>query len=305
MPIVSSYVKKNYQIFMENKFVLKKLENGEYTVYSVSDGETFHPKIGPVQEARQLYLNQLNIRDRIKQYDKEFVIWDVGLGAAANPLIILENISDLTATVAIYSFDKTTEPLWFALKNTDQLTYLKGWEETLKSLINHGQITFMKNNLNVKWKYIEGDFPTLIERELNNPGMIPAANAILYDAFSPSSNPEMWTLKHFKNIHSILARTDVPCSLATYSRSTLVRVTLLMAGFYVGTGAPIGEKEETTIAANKEWLISRPLNRRWLMRAKHSTSAEPLEKPEYIQKPMSKFTLEALLSHPQFSHLPI
>lgn len=289
---------------MENKFALKKLENGEYTVYSVSDGETFHPKIGPVQEARLLYLDQLKIRERIKANAEEFIIWDVGLGAAANPIIILEDTADLHASVAIISFDKTTEPLRFALKHTDRLTYLHGWEKILESLVEQGEIAFKKNNLNVRWKYIEGDFPTLIEQAVDA-CKIPSPHAILYDAFSPSSNPEMWTLKHFKNIFSIISASDRPCSLATYSRSTLVRVTLLTAGFYVGAGTPIGEKEETTIAANKDWLIARPLDRRWLMRAKHSTSAEPLEKPEYMQKPMSKSTFENLLSHPQFSHLPI
>lgn len=290
---------------METEFLLKQLENGEYTIYSARDGETFHPKIGPAQEARQLYLNQLDIRKRVKSSADEFVIWDVGLGAAANPVIILENICDLQAAVTIYSFDKTTAPLCFALKHTDRLTYLKGWENILKNLINNREISFRKNNLSVKWFYIEGDFPTIVENAAKNLLTIAAPQAILYDAFSPASNPEMWTLKHFSNIYAVVSSSGKPCSLATYSRSTLVRVTLLMAGFFVGTGSPIGEKEETTIAANREFLITGLLDKRWLARAKHSTSAEPLQNPEYVQKPMSKQTYDTLLSHPQFSKYPI
>ena len=80
----------------------------------------------------------------------------------------------------------------------------------------------------------------------------------------------------------------------------MLRVTLLLAGFYVGKGHATGEKEETTIAANRPELIREPLDQTWLMRAKRSRSAEPLHSPEYIQRPLSDETWERLRSHPQF-----
>jgi hypothetical protein len=42
-------------------------------------------------------------------------------------------------------------------------------------------------------------------------------------------------------------------------------VTLLLAGFYVGIGASVGEKAETTVASNSLELIERPLGRDWLL----------------------------------------
>ena len=81
----------------------------------------------------------------------------------------------------------------------------------------------------------------------------------------------------------------------------MLRVTLLLAGFFVGLGHATGEKEQTTIAANSPDLIAEPLDRRWLQRAQRSTSAEPLWEPLYRQARLSSATWEKLQQHPQFS----
>jgi hypothetical protein len=89
--------------------------------------------------------------------------------------------------------------------------------------------------------------------------------------------------------------------MPTYSRSTMLRVTLLLAGFYVGIGRATGEKEETTIAANTLELIDEPLPSGWLRRARNSKSAEPLWEPVYRQARLSPETWEKLRRHPQFA----
>ena len=95
--------------------------------------------------------------------------------------------------------------------------------------------------------------------------------------------------------------TNRPCALPTYSRSTLLRVTLLIAGFFVGVGHATGEKEETTVAANTMSLVAEPLDRRWLERVRRSSSAEPLWEPVYRQAPLSPETWQKLREHPQLS----
>ena len=88
--------------------------------------------------------------------------------------------------------------------------------------------------------------------------------------------------------------------MPTYSRSTMLRVTLLLAGFFVGVGRATGEKEETTIAANVPELLDEPLPSAWLQRVRESRSAEPLREPVYRQAPLSPASWEKLLQHPQF-----
>jgi hypothetical protein len=109
----------------------------------------------------------------------------------------------------------------------------------------------------------------------------------------------MWTLSLFTNLFRALD-PQRPCNLTTYSRSTMFRVTLLLAGFYLGRGVATGVKEETTVAANTLELIDAPLDRQWLERAGRSGSAEPLCEPVYSQSRLSAESWERLNRHPQF-----
>jgi len=109
----------------------------------------------------------------------------------------------------------------------------------------------------------------------------------------------MWTLPVFENFFRALDPAQ-PCALTTYSRSTVLRTTLLLAGFFVGVGHATGLKEETTMAANTPDLIAEPLGQRWLERALRSDSAEPLREPVYSRTPLKPMTVEKLRRHPQF-----
>jgi tRNA U34 5-methylaminomethyl-2-thiouridine-forming methyltransferase MnmC len=157
----------------------------------------------------------------------------------------------------------------------------------------------MNGTLPVKWEFQLGDFPALMMTAQKGEVKIPAPHAVFFDAFSPAKNPVMWTLRVFENLFNNLD-PDRPCSLTTYSRSTLVRATLLLAGFFVGTGPATGLKEETTIAANRPELITNLLDQRWLQRAQRSDSAEPLREPVYTRAPLQPSTWEKLRSHKQF-----
>ena len=110
----------------------------------------------------------------------------------------------------------------------------------------------------------------------------------------------MWTLPLFTSLFRLLDPRR-PCALPTYSRSTILRVTLLLAGFFVGVGHATGEKEETTIAANDLSLLAEPLDLRWLDRARRSHSAEPMVTPVYHTAPLSAGSWEKLRTHPQFA----
>jgi tRNA U34 5-methylaminomethyl-2-thiouridine-forming methyltransferase MnmC len=273
------------------------LTNGVASVYSTEYDETFHPVIGPVAEAEALYVRQLRLPERARDCAEEFVIWDVGLGAAANVLTVLRGLSAYRRSPRIVSFDCTLEPLQFGLQHAKELGYFGGFEEPIQNLLRDHSVEFQHGAARVDWNVHVGDFPRYIagvEAE-----RLPKPHAILFDAFSPATNPAMWTQPLFARIYELLDPKR-PCALPTYSRSTMLRVSLLLAGFFVGVGHATGEKEETTIAANSMSLINEPLDQKWLERARRSTSAEPLWKPEYRQAKMSEATWERLRRHAQF-----
>jgi len=280
-----------------NAYQLVRLASGDYSLHSLAYGETFHPVIGPVAEAEALYVNQLRLRERLKNHTGDFVIWDVGLGAAANALTVLRAAKELTAPIRLVSFDNTTEPLAFALKNAAALGYFGDYESQTQAILDQHAIQFTNGAHDVNWQFHLGDFPTLLAQ----PGAaaLPKPHAILFDAFSPAKNPAMWSLPLFTRLFQLLD-PQRPCALPTYSRSTIMRVTLLLAGFHVGVGHATGEKEETTIAANTPDLIAEPLNLRWLERARRSHSAEPLYDDVYKIGPLTPESWEKLRSHPQF-----
>jgi Uncharacterized conserved protein len=278
-------------------YKLVKLASGVHSVHSIAYKETFHPVIGPVAEAEALYVRQLNLAERLRQHNGEFVIWDVGLGAAANALTVLRETQEIGASIRLVSFDKTMEPLKFALEHRDSLGYLGGYEEQLERLLREKQAAFVNAKQSVEWETHLADFPTFIARPQADG--LPKPHAIMFDAFSPAKNPEMWTQPLFANIFRLLDPKR-PCALPTYSRSTMLRVTLLLAGFFVGVGHATGEKEETTIAANRRELIAEPLDSKWLQRAHRSGSAEPMWEPVYRQARLSVETWEKLRRHAQF-----
>jgi hypothetical protein len=273
-------------------YQLVRLANGAFSVRSVAENETFHPVIGPEAEAEALYVNQLKLRKRLQYHAGEFVIWDVGLGAAANVLAVLRASAGLPCSLRVISFDRTIEPLRFALQHSEKLGYFRGYENVVAEFLQNGRVSFSRG----EWELRAGDFPELMR---DGSRALPPPHAILFDAFSPARNPAMWTASLFCDLFRRLD-PQRPCAMATYSRSTMLRVALLLAGFFVGVGHATGEKEETTIAANAPELMDEPLPPAWLQRVRKSRSAEPLREPVYRQAPLSSATWEELLRHPQF-----
>ena len=110
----------------------------------------------------------------------------------------------------------------------------------------------------------------------------------------------MWTLPVFQNLFRALdpARS---CALTTYSRSTMIRATLLLVGFFVGIGLAMGMKEEATIAANDLSLVEQPLDARWRERTARLDSAAPLIQPIYHREKLTPALLAVLPTHPQFA----
>jgi tRNA U34 5-methylaminomethyl-2-thiouridine-forming methyltransferase MnmC len=278
-----------------------RLANGVHSVHSLAHGETFHPVIGPVAEAEAIYVRQLRLGERLPSHPGEFVVWDVGLGAAANALTLLRAARAAPCAVRLISFDHTLEPLRFALNHAQTLGYFGEYQPHVQTLLHKHHVWIRHARQSVEWSFHLGDFPAWLADSTSRlpTRPIPPPHAILFDPFSPATNPGMWTLGVFRNLFGLLD-PQRPCALPTYSRSTLLRVTLLLAGFYVGAGRATGEKQETTLAANTPDLVEVPLDRKWLARARRSSSAEPLHEPVYRQARLSPETWERLLQHPQF-----
>jgi tRNA U34 5-methylaminomethyl-2-thiouridine-forming methyltransferase MnmC len=295
----------------EAAYKLVRLRNGTTAVHATAYGEAMHPGAGPAAEAEALYVGQLRLRERLRQERGELVVWDVGLGAAANALAVLRATRDFACPLHLVSFDNTLEPLAFALAHAEALGYFRGYEPVVGEVLAARSHAFTDGKHDVRWEVQVGDFPAWLERRpparrvaqtsTSRAGREAGApHAILFDPFSPKRNSAMWTLPLFTNLFRALD-PERACALATYSRSTLARVALLRVGFFVGRGRPSGVKEETTVAANRLELLDEPLAAAWLHRARKSGSAEPLHTALYRQQPLSAESWAGLRAHPQFA----
>ena len=71
-------------------------------------------------------------------------------------------------------------------------------------------------------------------------------DAVFQDPFSPSKNPEMWSVDYFCSLKKIMAEKAI---LTTYSSADHIRRAMLEADFIIGAGPSVGRKREGTIAS--------------------------------------------------------
>ncbi len=287
---------------LEERFELVPLAGGIHSLRSLANGQTFHPVIGPAAEADAVHVAGTRLVERANAMPGHcLVIWDVGLGAAANALAAVRALAAgyrHTEEVMLFSFDRSLGALEFALANAESLGYPVGYEPALRALLTHRGAEIPVGDTKIFWRVVCDDFPTV----LAHPARFFPPHAIFYDPYSPTVNREMWTLETFG---ALLGRTDPahPCLLTTYTRSTAVRVTLLLAGWCVGVGGATGEKDETTVATNVPALLERPLGRAWLEKKVYaSTNAAPLRGGRIDTRgPISEEDFARLGAHPQFA----
>jgi hypothetical protein len=272
-------------------FELVTLRGGGKSIRSVVHGETMHIGTDPVTEASELHIRQQRMSERAGSWSGSvpFAVWDIGLGPAANAIASITALKGVGVRAEIHSFEIDTAVLEFALRHSRELGYLAGWEEAVELLLDDGRSEPVPG---VSWILHRGDF-SLMAPEVTAPA------AILFDPYSPARNPEMWNLGTFERLLAC-TREEVPCLLTNYTRSTSARVTMLMAGWFVGRGVPTGEKEETTIASNRSDLLENPLGGEWLSRVRSSTNASPLRGRNYARDPISPKDYARLAAHPQF-----
>ncbi len=267
---------------------------GFSSILHVDSGEIMHSRTPPMDEARQLYIEQSSLSTRLREEsDSPLVLWDVGLGAAANAMAAIECFESLAETgpvrpMHIVSFENDLDSLRLAFKNHDRFPYLRhgGPASILEKSRWHS-----KKHPGLSWELLEGDF-------LQHLDSAPPPDLVFYDMFSGKTSGFAWTLETFQKLHARCVGRDV--ELFTYTCSTASRVAMLGAGFGVARGRNAGDKEETTIAfTDLEKARQRHrdiLGQAWLEKWHRSAAKYPPTLPEN-DRPAFETRLRSL---PQF-----
>jgi queuine tRNA-ribosyltransferase len=222
-------------------YEVHRAREGFFSIRQISSGEIMHSRTDPMEEARQLYVEQSNLAKRLRensQKQEPLVIWDVGLGAAANAMAAIECYEKVPAArpLRIISFENDLDSLRLAFERNRDFPYLR--VGAAKAILADGQWQ-SRNGIGLSWLLLAGDFLEAMNRA-------PAPDLIYYDMFSTKTSSHLWTAATFQHLFDACAGRAT--ELFTYTCSTANRAALLAAGFYVARGCNAGEKLETTIA---------------------------------------------------------
>jgi hypothetical protein len=260
------------------------LRSGESSIRELRSGEIMHPGLGPRREAELLYVEQTRLAARLADAKPGPVrVLDVGLGAATNALAVLACSQRAAGRpVDLTSLEQDEGPLRLALSAPAAFPWQAEYRGPLEALLEGGEIRLGR----LRWRWPRGD----ALEQLATLGA--AQDVICFDPFSPEANPALWTVEALGRFRAWLAPGGI---LSTYSASTRTRVTLLLAGFWVGAGRAAAAKTETTVASDGPDALEQPLGPRWLQRWKRSTARAP------HGAELTADLEERIRSHPQFA----
>jgi len=287
---------------------------GEYEVHTASEGfssirsttsgEIMHSCTSPIVEAQSLYVDQSRLAERARLVPGEspetaapLIIWDVGLGAAANAMAAILAYEAAAGTgpvrgLQIISFENDLDPLRLALRHKKRFPYLE--HGAADALAIRGAWHSRRFPL-LSWRLVHGDFKETITQVDALPDFI------FYDMWSGRTQSDAWNIAAFQQLFD--ACHAKPCALFTYTTSTAARVAMLASGWHLARGVGTGPKSETTIAltpsaANASWDL---LDQSWLARWERSHVQFPDDLPPASQEAFARRIRE----HPQFAPDPV
>jgi len=279
------------------------VSDGVGRIRDMTSGEVMHPVDDPSDEARSLYVEQSRLVERLSAPESApvgaalavpssvpnhvpLVVWDVGLGAAANSMAAIRAVEALVAKrgaraaraaelevapvslrLQIVSFENDLDSLTLALKHPAWFTHLR--HAAPRALLAEDR--WVNAAAGIEWRLLRGDFAA---RKFE----APLPDIVFFDPFSFKTDSALWSVGAFREMQELFAAKAV--ELYTYTYSTRVRAAMLAAGFHVAKGRGTGPKAETTIGLSA-CAAARPhghelLGAEWLARWRRSDAQAPM-----------------------------
>lgn len=205
-------------------------EDGSPTLYSKKYDEIYHSKRGAITESNHVFIkNGVALKNDFEQ----ILVLEVGLGTALNAALISEfayqnKIKINYTAIETEPIDEKTLSLLSA--NFKSQGWSPFWDKITDSLWEES------NSIN--------DFFTITKKKLSLLSFIEKSDffdIILFDAFAPEKQEEMWTDDVFKLCFTLLKKDGL---LTTYCSKSYVQKNMRSAGFNVKkVPGPPGKRE--------------------------------------------------------------
>jgi tRNA U34 5-methylaminomethyl-2-thiouridine-forming methyltransferase MnmC len=207
-------------------------EDGSHSLFSEQFAVGYHSKYGAVQESQHVFI-QAGLAPALAT--KPTVrVFEMGFGSGLNAYLSLLLLTDQQQTI----YFETVEAFPIPLVQAASLNYaflLKGSNDDFLALHQApwnepvavtSQFTLCKKSGTIQETTLSGDF-----------------DVVFFDAFAPSSQPELWEPPVLEKIYEAMAPGGI---LVTYCAKGVVKRTLRALGFQVeGIPGPPGKREMT------------------------------------------------------------
>ncbi len=194
-------------------------EDGSYTAYSKEYDEHYHStKDGALKESLQKHVIPAFTIHKDKD---ELHILDICFGLGFNTLATLwyHQQNSLTSKLYIYSPELDSE-LVYSLKDFTYPEEFESFSNVIEDLSEQGW--YEDENFSIE--LFLGDAREYVK------GFEEQFDIVYQDAFSPSTNPILWTQEYFADIEKAMKEDGI---LTTYSTALKTRLALHSNGFHI------------------------------------------------------------------------
>ena len=220
--------------------------DGSATVYSEEFGEHFHCRHGAYTDARRNYVETANIAELAQA--EQLVILDVCYGLGYNTAAALDTIQKVNpdCRVTIRALEINAAVVRDAIAHQSSNTPLHPWSPATQQILKTLATDHRYQSPTLDIQLIIGDARQTLQPFANQGWQ---ADAILFDPFSPTRCPQLWTVEFFELTGRCLADSGI---LATYSCAAAVRAAMALVGLRIGSLPGAGRRWPCTIATKDQ-----------------------------------------------------
>lgn len=219
--------------------------DGSATFYSEEFGELFHCRSGAYTDAQRNYVDAANIPELARA--ERLSILDVCYGLGYNTAAALDTIQQVNpdCQVTIRALEINEMVPRDAIAHNLIHHWTPATQAILKTLA--AECNYQSPTLDIQ--LLIGDarqtLQTLIAKDWQ-------ADAIMFDPFSPTRCPQLWTVEFFTLTTQCLADSGI---LATYSCAAAVRSAMGVAGLTIGSLPGTGRTWPCTVATQDQRML--------------------------------------------------
>lgn len=216
-------------------------KDGSNTLYTSQFEATYHSHNGAIQETKTVFIDAgLAYLLQKNEPKNPLRILDIGFGTGLNALMSFLYAQAQTNPPAIAYTGVEAYPIPLALAQSLDYTKQLGADAEASNFFlqmhqTAAQEVVSAPNIAFSFERLETRFEDLNAQN--------AYDLVYYDAFAPSTQPELWTLAMFEKMYACLSPGGC---LVTYCAKGEVKRNLKIAGFQVeALPGPIGKREMT------------------------------------------------------------